>query len=243
MISKLSRWWRTKYDKANGAIQQPLPLSAADKHLIEEYRVLARINANRKLHEVPTIAVDFETTGLEKNDQIISMGFCPIVGGKIILSNCTHLIVNPEKQLTNKSVTIHNITDDQVRQGVSRLDALKTFLSMTKGAIIIAHYHSIERKFIQNLAKQLTGSSLPLNFFDTFELEKQKRLRRHQVIATNSLRLFNLRKDYGLPKYNAHNALEDAIATAELFLAQIAQLAHSENALRLKDVGLIQIRK
>ena len=42
---------------------------------------------------------------------------------------------------------------------------------------------------------------------------------------TGDLRLFNLRPRYNLPRYKAHNALSDAIATAELFMALAAEMA------------------
>ena len=42
-------------------------------------------------------------------------------------------------------------------------------------------------------------------------------------IAPGDLRLFNLRERYHLPNYKAHNALSDAISTAELFLALAAE--------------------
>ncbi|WP_418135139.1 hypothetical protein [Psychromonas sp. GE-S-Ul-11] len=37
-------------------------------------------------------------------------------------------------------------------------------------------------------------------------------------------RLTAVRKRYQLPQYNAHNALVDSLATAELLLAQIARI-------------------
>ena len=33
-----------------------------------------------------------------------------------------------------------------------------------------------------------------------------------------------MRKRYGLPQYKAHNALNDALATAELFLAMASEI-------------------
>ena len=40
----------------------------------------------------------------------------------------------------------------------------------------------------------------------------------------NELRLWNARGRYGLPIYRAHNALVDALACAELYQAQVAEL-------------------
>ena len=61
-------------------------------------------------------------------------------------------------------------------------------------------------------------------------------LQREQVtLEKNSLRLFNLRERYKLPAYKAHNALSDALSTAELFLALMADLYPGLDC-RLKDL-------
>ena len=60
---------------------------------------------------------------------------------------------------------------------------------------------------------------------DTLALAKKRHDRCSQAYAPSTLYLTNLRAEYGLPRYSAHNALNDAIATAELFMAKVQ---HSE---------------
>ena len=69
---------------------------------------------------------------------------------------------------------------------------------------------------------------------DTLMIEKNIREKANKPIVVNELRLFNLRNHYNLPRYHAHNALEDAIATAELFLAQINKHFSSPDKLKIK---------
>lgn len=195
------------------------------------------------LTKVPLIAVDFETTGLNsQSDEIISMGFCPIVENHIQLADCTQVLVKPKNQLKKESVAIHRLTDDNVSQGKTAEDALLDFLKLTHGKVIVAHHHSIERKFIQALAIQILGTPIQLNMIDTCIFAKTRMQHRNQVIGSNSLRLFNLRKNYGLPQYNAHSALEDAIATAELLLAQITSLNMPVEDILLSRLGFIHYK-
>jgi len=235
----LRRLLSKQFTRLNQSGGNSANLSSDDQALLESYFAASKMARKQTISQTKLVAVDFETTGLESNDQIVSMGFCPINAFQIKLAECSHLVVNPEIQLNASSVTIHNITDDQASRGISKFDALRYFLLHTEGAVIVAHYHVIERSFIQRLAKQTLGHTLPLNILDTFQIEKNKWQRRNQSVTPNTLRLFNIRKRYGLPKYNAHNALEDAIATAELFLAQL--YASSENIadIRLNEMGLI----
>jgi len=200
------------------------------------------INGNDIVKTTKFIAVDFETTGLTAKDQIISMGFCPISDGVIKLSKCEHIIINADRQPSKESVVIHGITHDQIELGISPASALLKFVERCDNSVIIAHYHKIERQFAQSLAKQIGDCHLDLNIIDTFQLAKSVMERRQQAITPSSLRLFNLRKAYHLPFYKAHNALEDAISTAELFLAQIAKTNTPTDKLTLHDLGLFKYR-
>ncbi len=201
------------------------------------------ISRSQKITQMELIAVDFETTGLTPSDQIISMGFCPITQLTITLKNCKHFLVNANTSPSEKSITIHGITHDDISRGVSPEIALREFLLHCQGKVIVAHFHKIERQFIQSLAHELTGQHLKLNILDTFQIAKVSMERRQQAVTPNSLRLFNLRKAYHLPFYNAHNALEDAISTAELLLAQISATNLQASTISLKDLNLLKVER
>jgi DNA polymerase-3 subunit epsilon len=72
----------------------------------------------------------------------------------------------------------------------------------------------------------LWGAGLPWPVIDTLELE-------HRLVTTawqpdppaGALRLWEARERYGLPHTGPHHALTDAVACAELYLAQTAELA------------------
>jgi DNA polymerase-3 subunit epsilon len=80
---------------------------------------------------------------------------------------------------------------------------------------------------------------MPCVVVDTFELERR-------VVAggwgaepaRGALRLWTARERRGLPVYRAHEALTDALACAELYLAQRAELeaAAPETTLTLRHV-------
>ncbi|MCW9018026.1 MAG: exonuclease domain-containing protein, partial [Kangiellaceae bacterium] len=136
----------------------------------------------------------------------------------------------------------HGLTHDEIDRGLAPQAALTTFLEMCNNAIVIAHFHKIERQYIQSLAQSVAGRNLRLKMLDTFIIAKNSMQRRHQAITPSSLRLFNLRQNYGLPFYKAHNALEDALSTAELFLAQMKATNLPLDELILKDFELLEFK-
>ena len=59
-------------------------------------------------------------------------------------------------------------------------------------------------------------------------LAKRRLDNRDVAYDPSELRLSSLRHRFGLPEHFAHNALNDAIATAELLMAQVNQLPERE---------------
>ncbi len=223
--------------------QKVTALNNKQQHILDNYQKINRPHKNQVVNQTKLVAVDFETTGLNAvTDEIISMGFCPIVDDSIRLADCVHVVVKTKQQLTSENVAIHGLTDDILRQGMTQKKAFLKFLELTKDHVIVAHYHQIEKTFAQKLAVSVINKPVKLSFIDTYLFAQKRMQRRQQVITQKSLRLFNLRKQLGLPHYKAHNALEDAISTAELYLAQKASLGMQSKKITLKDMGLFNYR-
>ena len=191
----------------------------------------------RPVGELEFLALDFETTGLEpKEEAILSIGRTLIRNGRIVLAENRHDIVQVNRPLPEKSVVIHGITDDRMRSGIHLHEALESLLPAMAGRVLVVHHAPIEKKFLEFACQRIYGAAPPLLIVDTLEIERRKLARRGEPAAYRQLRLFNLRAQYNLPRYHAHNALEDALATAELFLAQVANAAGRRQSLRLSEV-------
>jgi DNA polymerase-3 subunit epsilon len=103
-------------------------------------------------------------------------------------------------------------------------------LAAMAGKVVVVHYRRIERGFLDQAMRHLVGEGLHFPLIDTMQLEarlhrgKQQPgwLARLMGKKPVSIRLADSRLRYGLPLYQAHHALTDALATAELLQAQIA---------------------
>jgi len=175
------------------------------------------------IDRVPILAVDFETTGLDPaRDHLLSVGRVEIVRGRVELRTARHQVIQSRRALAGDNVAIHQLTDDQVAEG-RPLDAVITdLLRELAGKVLLAHHAAVETGFLKEACRRLYGMAPLFPVIDTLHLAKRQLERRNQPYQGSELRLFNLREKYGLPRYRAHNALCDAIATAELFLVQAA---------------------
>lgn len=202
---------------------------------LQDYLAAPLPDRRMPLNDARIVAMDFETTGLDpKQDDIISIGLVDITHGAVQLDSAWHRVIRVSRALPAESVTIHQITDDQIAQGVSLQSVLPYLLQRLQGNPILVHYRHIEQNFLDAACLHHYGAGFVASIIDTLELAQNIFERRNHTIQPGDLRLFNLRPRYNLPRYKAHNALMDAIATAELFLAMAADMVPKGNA-RLGD--------
>ena len=184
--------------------------------------------------EVEFAALDFETTGLDaQRDSILSAGWLALHGTAIDLGTAQHRILRSAQPLPEQSVLIHQLTDDAVAGGDRLENVLPTLLSFLAGRVLLAHHAQLEFQFLRQACRRIFGSDFVMPVVDTQWLALQSMRQRGLHYSAKDLRLFNLRQRYNLPRYRAHNALSDALATAELFVAQLAERAGAK-PVRLK---------
>jgi DNA polymerase-3 subunit epsilon len=185
--------------------QRGKALKQATHPVMQKYLSQPLADVARPWDQVDIVSLDFETTGLDPAcEQILSYGKVEIKGGLIQLASARHELVKAEKSIPESSAIIHHITDDQARTG--------------------RDYNNIEQGFLDAACRRLYGSPFIIPIIDTLALGHRILVRRNHALSTNALRLFNLRDLYKLPVYRAHNALNDAMTTAELFLALEAEI-------------------
>lgn len=180
--------------------------------------------------DVPLLALDIETTGLDlQRDAIVSVGLVPFSTRRIHLAERRYWIVRPECPLNSRSVTLHHITHADIEQAPAFRDILPELLDAMTGCIPVVHYRTIERSFLDRAVNECLGEPFSFPTIDTMEIEARRyrsslwsRWRRRIGGSTVSVRLHGSRARYHLPHYQAHHALVDALATAELLQAQIA---------------------
>lgn len=102
---------------------------------------------------------------------------------------------------------------------------------------MLVHFARIERNFLQRACKQLWGIAPVFPIIDTLMIAKKRFDKRGLPYEPVELRLSTLRDKHKLPSHNAHNALNDALATAELLMAEV-ELSKPEFSPPLKSVLL-----
>lgn len=182
------------------------------------------------LSEIEFLAIDFETTGLNpQRDAIISIGLVPFTLNRIRCREARHWLLKPDVPLKSASVIIHQITHADLDSAPDLTKILQPLLEALSGKIPVVHYQAIERPFLDQALKKRLGEGIHFPLVDTLSLEARVHRRKpmslwSQILGKKpvSMRLADSRARYNLPFYTPHHALTDAIATAELLMAQMA---------------------
>ncbi|MGB7502415.1 MAG: exonuclease domain-containing protein [Azonexus sp.] len=187
------------------------------------------IDLDRKLSDLTYTVFDTETTGLEPSngDEIIQVGAARIVNNRLLHQEVFNQLVDPERPLKPESIPIHGITEDMVR-GQPNIDVvLPAFHEFCEDTVLIAHNAAFDMRFLQ-LKEERTGIRFTQPVLDTLLLSA--------VVHPNqeSHKLDVILERLGVHIESRHNALEDALATAEVFL-KIVPL--------LEEMGIVTVRQ
>jgi len=209
-------------------VYQSLQTKACDPRL-RSYYSKEMPKDTQPISTVPLVALDFETTGLDHTtDDIVSLGLVPFTSQRIYCAQARHWLVNPKQPLCEESILIHGITHTDVVEAPKFEQIFAALLTALAGRVAVVHCRSIEHGFLNAKCQALFGEPLQFPLIDTMQLEQQALQSRLGLInrllnkSAGSVRLADSRKRYSLPPYQAHHALADAIATAELLQAQLA---------------------
>ncbi|PQJ66554.1 3'-5' exonuclease [Photobacterium angustum] len=202
----------------------------ANDQRIKQYYQHGIFSGDTPLKDIEFVALDFETTGLNANkDDIISVGLVPFTINRIFCKQSQHWVVKPKAKLDEDSVIIHGITHSDVQTAPDIRRILEAVLDSLAGKVVVVHYKAIERQFMDKALRVRLNEGIQFPVVDTLALESHIQTQQYSGFLARlkgkkpgSVRLGKCRIRYGLPAYQPHHALTDALATAELLQAQIA---------------------
>ncbi len=164
------------------------------------------------------IVLDTETTGLNpKKDEMLSIGAVRIKNNKIISSESFEIFIKPIQEISHESIKIHHIRPDDLENGVTIDEALEKLLYFIGNLPIVGYYISFDISILNTYLKDFIGTTL---HNEGIELSSMyyKRYRKKSAHEFVDLKFDTIMKNLDLPELGKHDALNDAIMSAMMFL-------------------------
>lgn len=180
--------------------------------------------------EVTYQALDLETSGLDvRRDQILSVGMVPIRQGVIEWGSHYYSLARPaaDARLDGDAIRVHHILPEELNDAPPLDAVLSEIGRRLEGAALLVHHAAVDVQFLRQAFKRAGRIWTKPEIVDTRVLVSrlERRLEEIEPYAKPLPRgLLDLSLHFGLPPFEPHHALHDALATAQLFLALRARL-------------------
>ena len=156
------------------------------------------------------VVFDIETTGFSPiKNKIIEIGAVKVINGEITERFST--FVNPQVPIPFEIEKLTSINDEMVMEAPVIEEVLPRFLEFCEGCVLVAHNASFDISFIRENAER---QQLPFDYTYVDTVGIARVLLPHQAKHT----LDAVCKSLGISLENHHRAVDDAEATAEIFI-------------------------
>jgi DNA polymerase-3 subunit epsilon len=182
-----------------------------------------RIKKDSLIKDCRFVVFDTELSGLDpKKDFIVSIGALKMNGNVIHIGSEFNRLIRPEGKMTKKSVEIHGIMPGELEAGSSIEEVLPEFLHYITDSVLVGHFVHIDMKFLKAGLKRMGYGAIVNPALDTHGIhewlrENSTSFRKHYRGGTGKTDLFTVAHSYGIDVETAHNAVNDAFITAQLF--------------------------
>ncbi|RUM46026.1 MAG: 3'-5' exonuclease [Hydrogenimonas sp.] len=174
------------------------------------------------LFETPSkdevVVFDTETTGLNtKEDEIVSIGAVKVKGNRILTSSALHLYVQCERNISPESIKIHQIRACDMQNCIKPEEAIATFLDFIGPRPLVGYYLEFDVAMVNRWVKPILGITLPNQLIEISSLYYDKKVGKIPKGHVD-LRFETILKTLDIPNFGQHDALNDAIMTAIMYV-------------------------
>jgi DNA polymerase-3 subunit epsilon len=189
------------------------------------------------IDRVRFVVVDSETTGLDpRTDRLVTIGAVALQAGEIRLDDTFDALLALD--YNTAAVTVHGITRDESRGGLTEPDALASFLDYLGDGVIVGHHILHDIQTLDAGYERHWGFTLGNHYVDTMDLTRH--LERDGALSgyppIRHFTLDSLCEMFGVVPHDRHTASGDAFITAQVFL-RLLRLAERHGRLTLASVA------
>jgi len=165
------------------------------------------------------VSIDCETTGLNpKKDDIVSIAAVKIRGNQILTSEAYRVTVKPKANLAADSIKIHQIRKADVAGEGCIEDELPKFLAYIGNRPLVGYWTSFDVRMLNKSVVAMLNIKLQNKVIDVCDLYYDRKYGKAPPGTKIDLRFAAILEDLNLPQLKAHDAFNDAVSTAQMYV-------------------------
>jgi DNA polymerase III subunit epsilon len=165
------------------------------------------------------VSIDCETTTLDiRRAQLLAVAAVRIHGDRILTSQRLELVVRPEGQPGESGVLIHQLRPIDIARGVPVDLAIEQVLRFIGSRPLVGYYLEFDVAVLERHVRPKIGIPLPNRQLEVSALYYDAKQKRLPPGSNIDLRFGTIRADLDLPEHAEHDAFNDALLAAMMYL-------------------------
>src|SRR5215213_7839116 len=165
------------------------------------------------------IALDCETTGLNPRvDDIIAIAAVKIRGNRILTSERFEAIIRPDRKPTSASIKVHQLREQDVESGAMMFRILPDLLRFIGGRPIAGYYIDFDIRMLDKYVLHFIEAKLPNPRIEVSSMYYALKYSGAPPGTVHDLRFASMLADLGIPSLAQHDAFNDAVMTAMMYV-------------------------
>lgn len=181
---------------------------------------LVPVTPQSPLADLPAMAIDTETTGLDRQrDRVISIGAVRLHGARLFRSWTLNLLVNPGRSIPTRTIPVHGISNSMVAGAPTFEQVANRVLEQTSGLVLVGHHVDFDVEILRAELQRCGHHWRPAASLDVMLLYAGL------FPDRRSLLLDDIAADLGVAVIGRHSALGDALTAGEIFARLVTILS------------------
>ncbi|NJL07342.1 MAG: 3'-5' exonuclease [Methylacidiphilales bacterium] len=185
------------------------------------------------------VSIDCETTGLDPwQDEIVAVAAIPIRDGRILTSARYEALVRPTGPIGATSIKIHQLREMDLASARPIEEVLPELMAFIGPRPLVGYYLEFDVAMLNRYLLSLANIHVPNPLIEVSRLYYERKYGDAPPGTEIDLRFAAIAKDLGIPDLPVHDAFNDALVTAMMYVKLVDYRARAVRIPRVRGDDL-----
>jgi DNA polymerase III subunit epsilon len=165
------------------------------------------------------VSLDCETSGFNPwADDVVSIAAINIRGSRVLTSNAFQAVLRPGAAMEVSAIKVHQLREQDVARGRIIRETLPELLRFIGGRPLVGYWIAFDVRMLDKYLMGMLNIHLPNPMIEVSRLYYERKYGNAPPGTPIDLRYSAILDDLGLPHLLQHDAFNDALGAAEMYL-------------------------